>query len=491
MSVSVNRQMASGAFWTLALRVTERSVGLVSIVVLARLLTPRDFGVVALAALVVGVLDLIGSFGFDAAIIQRRDIHRGHYDTAWTLQAAYGALCAVVMLVFAEPAAAFYGEPRLADVMRVFAVTVLVAGLENVGVVDFRRNLDFRRDFQFMIVKRLTGTATTLVLAFLWRNYWALVAGTLVGRVCAVIASFLLSRYRPRLALSEWRSLAAFSPWMMLTHSLMFVLSRSAEFFLGRIAGARAVGLFSLGAEISLLPTTEITSPVNRALLPGAAQIQADRGKVTHTMKRVLGLVALLAVPAGGGIVAISPTLVPFVFGDQWVEAGVVIESVAVWGVLFALISSLGTGCVATGRIRRPPIMMAVCVVVLLGGLLAWVPSQGLAGAARAYLWTAAIGGPLAMLIGLNTVGLRMLDLLAVVWRPCVAAAIMILVVGLLIGRMDGVPHAIVLAVAVGGGALTYVAVILAMWGPFSRKPSAERDLIDMALHLLRRKRER
>ena len=121
----------------------------VNILILARLLVPADFGLVAMAMSAIAIIELASAFSFEVALIQREHPTREYYDTAWTLNVALGTACALATVGLAYPAALFYGEPRLTPVMLVLAGGWIVQSFENIGTVNFRRDMDFSREFRF------------------------------------------------------------------------------------------------------------------------------------------------------------------------------------------------------------------------------------------------------------------------------------------------------------------------------------------------------
>ena len=179
-------QAARGVGWMVLFKLSERSVGFVSTLILARLLRPNDFGLVAMATAVAAGAGLMSAFGFDSALIQRQHVDRSHYDTAWSFNVVFGIAVGILLVLLAVPASRFYREPRLEDIIYVLAVVALVQGFENIGTVQFRKELDFRKEFKFLLGKRIASFAVTMTLAFTIRSYWALVAGILTGTVCGV-----------------------------------------------------------------------------------------------------------------------------------------------------------------------------------------------------------------------------------------------------------------------------------------------------------------
>ena len=231
----INSKMARGAAWMVFFKLTERSIGLISTVVLARLLLPADFGLVAMAMSMVAVLELLGAFGFDMALIQRQDAQRHHYDTAWTFNVLFSVVSATVLVILAIPAAKFYNEPRLDNIMYFLALSSLLQGFENIGVVAFRKDMTFDKEFRYLLGKKLAAFLVTVPLAFLLRNYWALVIGILTGRSFAVLLSYYVHPYRPRFDLSGRHDLFHFSKWLFISNVFYFLRVRSADFIIVEI----------------------------------------------------------------------------------------------------------------------------------------------------------------------------------------------------------------------------------------------------------------
>ena len=270
--------MARGAVWMLLLTFVDRSVGLVSTLILARLLVPADFGIVAMAWSFIFIAELLAAFGFDVALIHKQDATRRHFDTAWTMNVSLGAAIVILMMVAARPVSIFYAQPAVFWVICALAWSPLIAGFENIGVVAFRKDLDFRKEFAYQIIRRLVGFAVTVPLAFLLRNYWALVAGTLAARLAGTGASYFVHPYRPRFSLAEFASLFRFSRWLLLNNIVGFLKERSSDFVIGRLNGPAALGVYNVSYEVASMPTTALSAPINRALLPGFARIAGDAG---------------------------------------------------------------------------------------------------------------------------------------------------------------------------------------------------------------------
>ena len=162
--------IAKGAAWMVLFRLIDRSIGIVSTAVLARLLLPADFGLVAMAMSIIAIIELASTFSFEMALIQKAEPSRAHYDTAWTLNVLAGCAGGAAIALATWPTASFYGDARLIPIMLVLAAAWCLSGSENVGTVDFRREMNFSKEFKLMFVRRIVAFTATMVAALTFLN---------------------------------------------------------------------------------------------------------------------------------------------------------------------------------------------------------------------------------------------------------------------------------------------------------------------------------
>jgi lipopolysaccharide exporter len=476
-------KMAAGAVWMVLFKLVERSLGLVSTLILARLLVPADFGLIAMATSFVVLLEMLTAFGLDNALIRLLTLERKQLDTAWTLNVLLSVGVAIMMAACAVPVARFYGESELVTVILVLACGSLVQGFENIGVVYFRREMRFDREFRFQVGKKLALFFTAVPLAFLLRNYWALVAGIVVGRVASVAISFAAHAYRPRLSLEALQELFSFSKWIVINNMLSFVRERSSDLILGRMSGARSVGIYNMAYEISNLPTTELVQPINRAVFPGYAQMARDPAVLRQGFTDVLAVIALAAVPAALGIAATAELATLVLLGDKWLESAALMTPLTIFGVLMALQTNSLSAYFAIGRPDLPVKINTLFGAVLVTLMLILVSRYGVHGAAWAAVITAALLFPINYTVLLRQLKMAPSAVVAVMWRPLIAGATMYAVVRAYSswagtgGSLAQDMLRLVAAIAIG--ASVYVALIATLWLLAGRPAGAERILLN------------
>ncbi len=194
--------------------------------ILARLLTPTDFGLIALAMSVVKLVETLSEFGFETPLIHKRDATRDDFDTAWTLNIMLASVICTLIAVAPRSLPRFYSEPRIEAILYFVAAGHFFLAFQNIGTVQFRRQLNFKRDFALQVAQKVAMLAVTIPLAFSLRSYWALVAGMVAGNVAAVVVSYGFLPYRPRFCLRSWRELFGFSKWLQVNSMLRYVRDR-------------------------------------------------------------------------------------------------------------------------------------------------------------------------------------------------------------------------------------------------------------------------
>ncbi len=471
----IGRRMAAGAAWMVALRLSMRALGLVSTLLLARLLAPADFGLVALATSIAAILEVAGDPGTDNALIARGGGDRKAYDTAWTLALLRGLFTAAVLVAAGPWLSAFFSEPRLEELMLWVALFALLEGAQNIGTVDFRLRLDFASEFHWQFWPKAASFVVALGFALVWPSYWALVAGILTRRLGLFLGSYLLSPYRPRPSLSRWRELFAVSRWILADNALVFLRDRIDSLVIGKLAGAHALGLYELANEVASLPTTEVAGPTARAVFPGYAKLRGDRAALRRGYRDSVGALLLVTLPLGTGIALVAEPAVALLLGPQWMEAVPAIRVLALYGILRSLYAPAGAAYLAVGRYRLHPALLAVSIAVAVPLLLWLVPLLGIVGAAVAMTATSGVMALLHLLAIRRVLGIGPSELLRPLLRPLAATAAM---AGLLLLLPQAAHPALDLLLRVPAGALAFVTVLLLLWILAGRPAGPERHAL-------------
>jgi O-antigen/teichoic acid export membrane protein len=470
----INHRMIQGIAWMIAARLADRSIGMVSTLLLARLLLPDDFGLVAMATAIGGLLDVLSAFSFDLALIQKKQASRVHYDTVFTLNVLFGLCCCALMVALAWPAAHFYDEPRLVTVMLVLSLMYGVSAFSNVGVINFRKELNFRQEFIFIFARRAVTFTVTIGMALWLHSYWALLLGMCIGRIVTVWMSYHMSDFRPRLSLAAAPELFHFSRWMLLNNCLGFLRHDGCTFIIGRYFGAAGLGVYTVAYEISNLPSTELVAPINRVTFPGFSKM-GERALISAAYFRLLGMITLLILPVGIGIACVAEPLVHALLGERWQQAIPLIAILAVSGALGATQTNNASVWLALGRPHEVAIVQSCYLLVLFPALYIFLRRYGVVGAGYAYLAAQLVDVVLEMRVTRRVLGFGWDRVLRTVWRPVIAVSLMYLVVTQLDQAIALYMAWLRLALDALAGAVVYAVTVTLLWHVSARPDSAER----------------
>ncbi len=492
-SATILARTAQGASWVIAWRLVTRLLGLASTLILVRLLAPEDFGLIALAAAFAVTLDVCLAIGLEDQIVRAEVPSRALYDTAFTLGLLRAALVASLLVLAAAPAATFFADERMYSVLLALAASAMLSGFANIGVVEFRRYLQFEREFLLQLLPRIIGIVTTVGLAWWWRDHWALVVGILVNRIGILVMGYVLHPYRPRLSLQAWRGLIGISAWSWAISLATLLRDRSDSLVIGRVMGPTSVGHYSVGVEIATLPTTELVDPICRACMPGFAATRRQGGQYgEHDYLRILALLALFTFPAGFGVSLMAGPIVALAFGQAWLPAVPVILVLGLAGMIAPFGNVSSAMLTAHARLRNILFIVLATGTVKLGLLVALTPSLGLPGAAFAVGIGALVEAVLLVASALRLLGIGPGALLLRLWRPALCAAMMGLALWLTglgwVGTPESAGAAVrVLLPGVALGAGIYVVSVTTLWWMRGRPSGAEADLLMLIGRALRR----
>jgi lipopolysaccharide exporter len=421
--VSIGKEIAKGAAWMVLVKLLQRTLGFISTLILARLLVPEDFGLIAMAMSLVAILGLFTSFGLDLALIQNQAATTKHYDTAWTLNIVAGFISFIVLILMAYPTSLFYEDERLFVIIIILAIGVFIQSAENIGMVNFRKEMHFSKEFKFQLLKKISGFVVTVPLAFYLKSYWALIAGMITMNVSGFILSYILHEFRPKFSLSLWKELFHYSKWILLNNVFFFFKLRSTDFILGKMNGPHGLGLFNMSNEISALPTMELILPINRAIFPGYSKISNDISSLKRSYLNLLSVLAILTLPGALGISATASYLVPVLLGDNWLETIPFMELLPISGALVALQSNNGMIYLSIGKPRILTSISMCYALLLIPLLILFISTDGILGACYSLILVSFLFLIVDFTIMVKTVSIQPIKLFEIIYRPVISSA--------------------------------------------------------------------
>ncbi|WP_161795037.1 lipopolysaccharide biosynthesis protein [Arsukibacterium sp. MJ3] len=410
-------------------RLSIKSIGIVSSLFLARLLTPEDFGVVAITVAIYAFIELFGALALGTALIQQKTNTLDDYNSAWTFNVLFGFVAAISLALIAPLVASFYADPRLQSVLYVLAFVSVLSGFHNISVIDFHRNLNFRKVLQLQLVPKIISFGVTLALAFTLRNYWALVFGVLSNQLVVMVYSYIMHPFRPRVCFRSFNKLFKFSRWLLLNNIVNFINDKVSQLVVGKALSPASLGLLSMSKEIGQLPSSHIAVPINVATFPVYSRFQDNPVELRKAYLNTAALTASLTIPTSIGIAMVAPLLVPVLLGQQWLSMIPLLQLLALSNMFFSITSNNSYVYLAAGKPHISFIINFSRLLVFFALFIPLLQYHGLIGIGEARL-----GSTLLMVLIVQAAVMRFLKLpvialLTAFIRPVSAGLLMALAV--------------------------------------------------------------
>ncbi|MEO6353632.1 MAG: MOP flippase family protein [Burkholderiaceae bacterium] len=414
----------SNARWVALSQATRVVSQLVSMTVLARLLAPEAYGLMALAAIVTNLAYLFRDMGTAAAVIQAKDVSPVMASTVHWTNVGLGLAIGVLIVATAPLMAQIFHEPGLANVLYLLALVFPMAGLGVLHQALLERESKFSVVATAEIAASLAGLAIALLLA--WRGagvlslVFQIIAATLVSTTLIV----LRSAFRPGLHWSAqaFKSIARFSGNLSLFNIVLYFSRNSDSMVIGRILGTAVLGVYSMAYRVMLFPLQNMTFVVSRVLYPVMSRKQDDVADVARLYLKAVSFIAFLTAPLMAGLFALREPFVHLLLGDKWQASVVILAWLAPVGFIQSLVSTTGTVLMSrgsTGLMLRLGLLGAVLQV----GAFVVGAQWGIEGVAAAYLAANILNALPALYFSVRLIGISLGALMRCI-APAVAASV-------------------------------------------------------------------
>jgi O-antigen/teichoic acid export membrane protein len=376
-------------------------------VVLARLLSPHDYGVAGMVIVFASLVDIFGDLALGAALVQRTDLTDDDRSTAFWVSVGAGLLFMLVGMAVAGPLAGFYGTPTVRPLFMVMSLSFLITSIGSTQAALLMRKMDFRGLELRLTGGAVVGAGAAIVLAWRGAGPWALIAQQVTTASVATLLVWRFSSWRPsfRFSRASLRDLASFSGRVFGTRLLFYANRNADNVLVGRFVGAGGLGVYTIAYNIMLLPSNQISAPVQEVLFPTFSRMQEDVPRVARAWLAVNRVVGAISLPALAGMVMVAPEFVEVVLGPKWHSAVRVIQILAWVGMLQSLQGLNSSVLQARDRTRE---LLRYGIVVCAASLTAFALGLhwGLLGVAVAYAVSSTIVEPYYSVLTARALGL-------------------------------------------------------------------------------------
>ena len=456
--------VARGLGWMMASQVAIQVLGLITTIVVANLIGPRELGLAAEALVFATLALVIADFGIASAVVQRPQLWEEDKSTAFWTSIGLAGILTLVGIALSWPIADLYGEPRVQPLFAAFSFVLPLTAFGIVQAALLTRELQFRTLELRTIVATAAGCAAGICFAVLGFGAWAIVVQTLVVAGTSTALLWRASPWRPKWTFStaSLRDMSGYASHVFGSHALSWGTTNLDNFLIGRFLGATTLGAYTIAFSLMITPVRRIAYPVMQVFFPAFSKLR-EPDRVADAWLRAVRMVALIVVPLMLGLIVVAPDLIDVLFGEEWHAAVPVIQILAPVGLIQALIAMNDAVLQAIANTRTLFRFTAVLSVVTVAAFAAGIPF-GLEGVAWAYLIVTVAMQPIYLWLTTRAVGITAWDWLRSIAGVLQAGAVMLLVVfiarELLVGTDVETGERLVALILTG--ALAYVP--LAVW---------------------------
>ena len=368
MDDSLSKKVVRSGFWVISIRVFEKLLYIVKLIILARILSPTDFGLMGIALLTLSILETFTNIGFVEALIQKNKEIKEYLDSAWTLVVIRGIFISVVLFLIAPLAAGFFNSPIATPLIRMIAVSILIKSFSNIGVVYFQKELHFKRQILLDLTGAIAYFLVSVILGFLLRSAWALVYGYVASSIVKTIFSYILHPYRAKFNLDRVKlyKLLNYGKWLWGSGLLALVITQGDDLFLGKYLGIVALGFYQMAYKISNIPATEIAHTISQVTFPAYSKMQSDPVKLKEAYLKVLQLNCFFSFLISGLIFVLARDFTNIFLGSKWIPAVPPMMALVFWGMIRSVGATQGPVFNAVGKPKILTMMLIVALIPLV-----------------------------------------------------------------------------------------------------------------------------
>jgi len=381
---NLSQKVSRGALWITVGTICGRGLGLISSIILARLLLPSDYGIMAIATAIIGLTESLTQTGFSSALIQKQKKPEEFLNTAWTFELVKYLFLFLILFILAPIFANFFNEPAANIVLRVVSFGLIFRGLNNIGIVYFRKKLDFKRQSIFTTLPLIIYIVVVVPLAFILKNVWALVWASVAKEIVVCIISYIMHPYRPHLdfGIKKAKELFNFGKWILGSSLIVMIRKQGITMFVGKLLGIPVLGFYNRAEAFSVMLFQQVTGIIWQVGYPAYSQLQVDSTRLKRAFLLTLKLLTFIGLPMAGGLFVLSRDFTHLFLTDKWISIVPVIQVLCLSAMIEFITTPAGIMFQAVGKPSIGTKISAAGVIILAITIYPLSLKWGITGAA-------------------------------------------------------------------------------------------------------------
>ncbi len=383
LNMGFTKNVITGISWTWALKLSTRAVSFLSIILLARILSPSQFGVYGIAMLIMALLEVLTETGINVLLIQEKGKIENYLNSAWIVSIIRGIFIAISILILAPFVSVFFHSPGSLDVLFLLAIVPFLRGFINPSVIKFQKELNFRKEFWYRLIIFFFGSSVSITLAFLTHSVNGLIFGLIAGVILEIVFSFLFISPKPHFSIDKkyFSRILSRGKWITLSGIFSYLFHNFDNIVVGRILGTGSLGLYQMAYNISMLPITDVADVISKVTFPVYTIISEDRLRLRKAFLKTLLFVSIVTIPFGIILVLFPNEIVKVVLGQKWLGIVDVLRILVIFGVIRAISGSSSALFLSVGKQKYVTVVTLVSIIGLAVTIVPLVITYGIYGA--------------------------------------------------------------------------------------------------------------
>jgi len=451
------RSLRSGAI-TLTSQALQFVIQLGSTMILARILSPADYGINAMAVAITGFAAIFSNLGLSTATIQRAEINHEQVSTLFWINAAIGLLLTFIVAAISPVAAWFYKTPEILWVMLSLSIIFSITGLYVQHSALLTRQMRFYTLAKIRIISMLGGILVAIAAGYNGFGYWALVFNTLTSATMQSLGCWLACRWVPGLPQRHVGvgTMVKFGADLVCFDVVNYFARNLDNILIGRYYGSGALGLYSKAYQLLMMPIKNLRTPLNGVAMPALSRLQNEPEQFRNYYKKLLSILSFVSIPLVVFMFVCSDRIISLVLGSQWMEASVLFKILAIAGLIETVSSTTGLVLISTGRSRKYLLLGAVGALVICLAFAVGLP-WGAKGVATAYTIANYLILFPTLIYAYKDTPVQLGDFFSSIYKPLLASTAMGAVCFVLLGNLYYLSDFVVLIICFIIGLLVYL----------------------------------
>ena len=358
--------MRKNLIWAGSLRGVVRGLTIVKTLILARILTPAQFGIFGIATLILGILETVSETGVNVILIQEKKTINHYVNTAWVVSILRGILISLIIILLSPLIVIFFDSPKSLDSLFLTSLIPLIRGFINPSVVSYQKNLEFNKEFKFRTILISFEVIATVIFGLILRNEIALVLGMICSAIVEVVLSFKLLRPLPKFEfnVNKLKKVISLGKWITGAKIFDYLFSHGDDIVVGKLLGTFSLGIYQQAYKISTLPITEIAETFQKVTFPLYSKMVAENKSIKKIYLKTFLTTLLIVIPFSLILFLIPEQIVLILLGKNWLSAVPVLQVLAI----FAIVKTIANGTFPVLlSYKRQDLVMLLTLIGIIG----------------------------------------------------------------------------------------------------------------------------